>query len=943
MRCNASSCRKWFCNDRGQTSGSHIINHLVRAKHKEVCLHADSPLGETLLECWNCGSRNVFLLGFIPAKGDSVVVLLCRDPCASSNGLRDMNWDLTQWTPLIKDRSFLPWLVKMPDETERAAARSITAPQINKLEEVWKNKPEATASDLDKPGQVSEEQHPVLLRYETAFQYESIFEPLIRLEAEYDKKLKESQTQTNVTVRWERGLNLKWVAYFVLPRNEGELRLVPGDELRLRHPGDNIREPWVCVGHVTKLQGEEVALELRSNAKAPTLITHNFCVEFVWKPTSFERMLHAMHMFSVNPKSLSPYLSQRLLGYPVEEVLLPTAKLPKRLSAPGLPELNESQLKAVRAVLERPLSLIQGPPGTGKTVTSATIVYHLAQQNSGSSQVLVCAPSNVAVDQLAEKIHMTGLRVVRLCAKSREAVSSSVDFLSLHQQVAHIDDPALRKLQVLKHTQGELSSSDEKRYLVLKRKAEKVILRNAQVICTTCVGAGDNRLRSFKFRQVLVDESTQATEPECLIPIVCGAQQAILVGDHHQLGPVIMCKRAANAGMSQSLFERLVNLGIRPIRLQVQYRMHPALSEFPSNTFYEGTLQNGVTAVERVNHTLADFPWPSAEAPMFFYNSVGQEEISGSGTSFLNRMEATVCEKIVTLLLKMGLRPDQIGVITPYEGQRAFLVSYMQRAGSMQSQLYADVEVASVDSFQGREKDFIILTCVRSNDRQGIGFLKDPRRLNVALTRAKYGVVVLGNARVLSKQLLWNNLLVHFKSKGCLVEGSLSALKPCHVRFQKPRKFEPDRAAVAMERFDARDVLPHFGDPSNRIPSASYVDPALLSPYLQNQSSQSAFSFSDPSLYASIASSAGRSLAAAGAAAASASVPSIPSTFGEFVPSMSAMMQHPTLSQEASQFSQPSVLTQPLTPASSSQFSQDTFLSQNLDLQFDLSQDTPSV
>jgi regulator of nonsense transcripts 1 len=113
VRCNVPSCRKWFCNSRGNTSGSHIVNHLVRAKHKEVCLHKDSPLGETILECYNCGCRNVFLLGFISAKTESVVVLLCREPCLSVNGLKDMNWDLSQWLPLIDDRCFLQWLVKV--------------------------------------------------------------------------------------------------------------------------------------------------------------------------------------------------------------------------------------------------------------------------------------------------------------------------------------------------------------------------------------------------------------------------------------------------------------------------------------------------------------------------------------------------------------------------------------------------------------------------------------------------------------------------------------------------------------------------------------------------------------------------------------------------------------------------------------------------------------
>lgn len=151
---------------------------------------------------------------------------------------------------------------------------------------------------------------------------------------------------------------------------------------------------------------------------------------------------------------------------------------------------------------------------------------------------------------------------------------------------------------------------------------------------------------------MLIDEATQAMEAECLIPIVMGAKQLVLVGDHCQLGPVIMCKKAAKAGLTQSLFERLVILGIRPQRLQVQYRMHPCLSKFPSNMFYEGTLQNGVTEDERSNASV-DFPWPIPEKPMFFYISNGSEEISASGTSFLNRIEASTVEKIVTHFLKV--------------------------------------------------------------------------------------------------------------------------------------------------------------------------------------------------------------------------------------------------------------------------------------------------
>jgi len=699
-----------------------------------------------------------------------------------------MNWDLKQWLPLIDDRSFLPWLVKVPTEQEQLRAKQISAQQINKLEELWKSNPAASLEDLSLPG-VDDEPNSVLLRYEDAYSYRDIYGPLVNLEAEYDKKMKESQTQENVTIRWDQGLNKKRVAWFQ-PNYGQELRLVPGDELCIRYAGDGPRKPWECVGHVVRIQNEEVAVELRSNVGCPHEVTRGFSVDFVWKSTSFDRMQMAMRTFATNDKAMTSYLYHKLLGHDIPEQPI-RVKLPTQISPPGIPELNESQQHAVKSVLQKPLSLIQGPPGTGKTVTSAAIVYHLVQQGQG--QVLVCAPSNVAVDQLTEKIHQTGLRVVRLCAKSREAVSSPVEFLTLHHQVRHLDTPKmseLQKLQQLKDDQGELSAKDEKRFHMLKRQAEYEILRAAQVICCTCVGAGDPRLGStkFRFKQVLIDESTQATEPECIIPVILGAKQLVLVGDHCQLGPVIMCKKAARAGLSQSLFERLVMLDIKPIRLQVQYRMHPCLSEWPSNTFYEGTLQNGVAINERILKNIK-FPWPVPEKPMFFYNCQGYEEISASGTSYLNRTEAAMCEQIVTYMFKAGVNPSQIGVITPYEGQRFFSVNLMRRNGSLRTELYDELEVASVDSFQGREKDFIILSCVRSNDHQGIGFLNDPRRLNVALTRAKYGLVVLGNPKVLSKQPLWNNLLYHFKDNSALVEGPLNNLKLSMVQFQKPQKF----------------------------------------------------------------------------------------------------------------------------------------------------------
>ncbi|KAK3942320.1 regulator of nonsense transcripts 1 [Diplogelasinospora grovesii] len=797
------ACHKWFCSARGNSISSHIVNHLVRARHKEVQLHSQSALGDTTLECYNCATKNVFILGFIPAKSDTVVVLLCRQPCAASTSAKDMSWDISRWQPLIEDRCFLPWLVAPPTDAEQLRARHLTPPMIAKLEEMWKEAPGATVADLEKGAGVDDDPHPVLLKYDDPYHYQNIFGPLVKMESDYDKKLKEAQSEDGLQVRWDYGLNNKHLASFILPKIEsGDVKLAVGDEMRLKYKGE-LRPPWEGVGYVIKIpnnQSDEVTLELRKSANdksVPTECTHNFSADYVWKATSYDRMQLAMKTFAVDELSVSGYIFHKLLGHEVAVAPMKT-QMPKKWHVPGLPELNHSQITAIKTVLSTPLSLIQGPPGTGKTVTSATIIYHLAKMNN--SQVLVCAPSNVAVDQLCERIHRTGLKVVRLTAKSREDVESSVSFLALHEQVRmHDSNLELTRLTQLKSEVGELSSLDEKKYKQATRAAEREILNNADVVCCTCVGAGDPRLSKMKFRNVLIDESTQSAEPECMIPLVLGCKQVVLVGDHKQLGPVIMNKKAAKAGLNQSLFERLVKLTFVPIRLNVQYRMHPCLSEFPSNMFYEGSLQNGVTIGERLRRDV-DFPWPVADTPMMFWSNLGNEEISASGTSYLNRTEASNVEKIVTRFFKAGVKPGDIGVITPYEGQRSYIVSTMQNTGTFKKEMYKEVEVASVDAFQGREKDFIVLSCVRSNENQGIGFLSDPRRLNVALTRAKYGLVIIGNPKVLSKHELWHHLLVHFKDRKCLVEGPLTNLQTSLLQFGRPKtRFRPQRSGGQMQ------------------------------------------------------------------------------------------------------------------------------------------------
>lgn len=779
---------KWFCNGRSNgLPGSCLVYHLVRSRNKEVRLHASSPLGDMLLECYVTGATNVFNLGFIPCKDENVVVLATRDSAQSNPAaLKELNLDISLWEPLIQDKAFLPWLVKEPDETEIAHTRQVSTKKVQALEELWKTNPMATIDDVERQ-QGDEELQPVASTYDDAILYQNVFGPILRLEAEYDKAQRESQTKDDIAVRWDTGLNGRKIAFFRFGANEEIVSVALGDSLRLRlrYQTANGMEDWEGSGVVIKFTAqEEVGLEMYRSS-VPSEYTNGYSVDFLWKGTSYERAQLALLSFASDETSCSGYIYHKLLGHQVDDHTL-SVELPTKLNAPGLPTLNESQQDAVRKVLQRPLSLVQGPPGTGKTVTSATIVYHLAKRGNG--QVIVCAPSNVAVDHLAEKIEKTGLKVVRISSRSREHLISSVEHLTLHYQVANVGGAThkiYQKLQQLKNEQGELSAGDEKQYRNALKKLEREVLENADVICTTAVGAGDPRLANFRFRMVLIDESTQATEPECLIPIVMGAKQVVMVGDHQQLGPVVTCKQAYAAGLGQSLFERLISLGNKPIQLQIQYRMHPSLAEFPSNKFYEGVLLNGVSAPDRTLSRV-DFPWPVPSKPMMFWSQTGQEEMSASGTSFLNRAEAVAVEKCVTRLLNSGVSPDQIGVVTPYEGQRAYVVQHMTRVGVLHPQLYKDVQVASVDSFQGKEKDFIIMTCVRSNEKSGIGFLSDPRRLNVAITRARNGLIIVGNPKVLNRQSLFHELLTHFRMNNCLVDGTLDSLKECRVALPEP-------------------------------------------------------------------------------------------------------------------------------------------------------------
>ena len=259
--------KKWFCNGSnygGGGGGSHLVNHMVRSRSNQVQLHPNSPLGDTVLECYNCASKNAFVLGFVPASsGNGVVVLLCRVCVETVPALKDMDWELAQWHPLVQDRKFLPWLVKVPSDKQQLRARETTQAQLNKLEELWKTNPDARYVDIDRPDVLLEKEmvQPTLLQYEDGYHYQNILAPLVKMEADYDKQIKESLSEESISIRWEKSLSGHNVASFGFHRNATESRIMVGDELRLKL-GEGAQylygKTWEGIGYVKDIIDGEV-------------------------------------------------------------------------------------------------------------------------------------------------------------------------------------------------------------------------------------------------------------------------------------------------------------------------------------------------------------------------------------------------------------------------------------------------------------------------------------------------------------------------------------------------------------------------------------------------------------------------------------------------------------------------------------------------------------
>lgn len=443
-------------------------------------------------------------------------------------------------------------------------------------------------------------------------------------------------------------------------------------------------------------------------------------------------------------------------------------------------QLNDSQRTAVEDALNHRLTLIQGPPGTGKTHTAVHILAQWAKRKTGP--ILACADSNVAVDNLVEGLLQNGVKVVRLGrpVKVREGLrESTLDALTSEhpdrEEVGLLIEEALEIRKGLADLRGKergLAHRDMNRNWKEVRQIEQRIiddvLDGAEVVASTCIGAGHDLLGGRRFPHLLIDEATQATEPASLVPIIRQARQLVLVGDHKQLPATVTSLRAERGGLNRSLFERLIQAGLSSHMLDTQYRMHPTLRDFPSGRFYDGQLLDGVSAEERP--APAGFMWPDWDGPVAFIPIDGVEQVDTEGASKSNLDEAArVVTLVQELLVPADLTTRDIGIITPYNGQVRLLDDLFESAGGRgKGDRYEGLEIKSIDGYQGREKEVIIFSAVRANERGEVGFLADRRRLNVALTRAKRGLIVLGHMPTLRHDANWAAWLDWAQEKGLL-------------------------------------------------------------------------------------------------------------------------------------------------------------------------------
>jgi superfamily I DNA and/or RNA helicase len=510
--------------------------------------------------------------------------------------------------------------------------------------------------------------------------------------------------------------------------------------------------------------------------------TPGFKLDLEDPQVTFKRGRQALHAFSTAAHGTpARHIGQVLFGDedPRQD--------PERAFTPHDDALNDDQRAAVaHAMAARDVALIHGPPGTGKTRTLVEVVL---QALGRGERVLASAASNLAVDNLAARLIDAGVEVVRVGHPAR--VTEEVEARTLDALLEGFETwalartwmdeaNALRRRANTRAARGQ-TGRDERRQMYREARdltrdarrqialAERAVLDRAQVVCVTAAGAASRSLSGEEFDLLVLDESTQAPDPIALVPMTL-CRRVVMAGDPMQLPPTIIDPEAARAGLGVTAFERLVARDASSVRmLTVQHRMHAEIMAFPSARMYDGRL---VAADHVAGHTLEDLgvaPDPLRPGPWVFVDTAGKGWDESSGTesdpSTSNPEQAARVAAEARRILSRGLPPSDLAVIAPYHAQVRLL------RGLLEAERDLGLEIATVDGFQGREKEAILVDLVRSNPDGEIGFLGDVRRMNVAMTRARRLLMVVGDSATIGGHSFYGAFLEAMEQRGAYVSA----------------------------------------------------------------------------------------------------------------------------------------------------------------------------
>jgi ATP-dependent RNA/DNA helicase IGHMBP2 len=493
-------------------------------------------------------------------------------------------------------------------------------------------------------------------------------------------------------------------------------------------------------------------------------------VDVMFDEMSYREMEYAVKEVMKAEKSRVAELREILLGYQ-----LPVAGRPVMDDRQHETKLNSSQRGALNNIMtSTDVAIVHGPPGTGKTTTLVEAIKATVKEER---QLLVTAPSNAAVDLLVDKLSEAGLKVLRIGHPARvteQTLSKTLDArIAMH---AHYRDlrSMRKKMEQLRETafkykrQYGYSERQQRKLLLQEAKALKAdadvlefyiindLLQNSDVIACTLVGASHPTLRGKRYKTVFIDEAGQSLEPACWIPLL-RAERVVFAGDHHQLPPTIKSVEAGKAGLSKTLFEKCIQRHPQTaVMLQTQYRMHEAIMHFPAKYFYEGKLQ----ADDRVAKVLLE----PTEPPLTFLDTAGCGFTEAQDPETLSRYNEDegrfMISQVEKLIQRLGTDnwPFSIGIITPYSAQVERLIKLAETSEALSS-LAAHITINTVDAFQGQERDIIAISLVRSNENSEVGFLGDIRRMNVAMTRAKKKLIIVGDSATLGSHPFYLELI----------------------------------------------------------------------------------------------------------------------------------------------------------------------------------------